>query len=152
MATTGLCERGQLVELLERQRVIYERLRTLAERQRGLVLQGDPQSLLAILADRQRLVDDLSQLNARLAPFRRDWVRINARLDDEGRRRVRDAIRASDDILSSILRSDQEDMDSLTGRKHEMRAEMVRTSSGAAASRAYAAAGAGAASLTDAHA
>src|SRR5262249_16506136 len=64
----------ELIRLLERQRDVFQHLRSLADRQRALVEQDDPQPLLVLLSERQRLVEDLNRCNSLLAPYRRNWA------------------------------------------------------------------------------
>ncbi|MFQ5501913.1 MAG: hypothetical protein ACE5EQ_06380, partial [Phycisphaerae bacterium] len=64
----------RLVSLLQHQQTLYRQLRLLADRQKALVVRDDTESLLTLLAERQRLVDGLVGLNAQLAPFRENWT------------------------------------------------------------------------------
>lgn len=142
-----------LIGLLEEQRGLYGRLRLLAERQRGLVVQDDPQPLLALLTERQRLVDGLVGLNGRLAPYRSEWTTVYGGLDEPKRRQVAELLEEANAALGSILQSDSHDTAALTARRQGMVQQLATVDAGARAGAAYATAGATARSrLADAEA
>lgn len=142
-----------LIGMLEQQRSFYGRLRLLADRQRALVVQDDPQPLLALLAERQRLVDGLVSLNERLAPFRSDWTTVYGGLDEPMRRHVAELLEEANAALGSILQSDGQDTAALTARRQGMMQQLAMVDAGARASAAYASAGAAVrSSLADAEA
>lgn len=146
-------EAARLMQLLDRQRVLYRRLRILTERQRALVIQEDSQALLTLLADRQKLVDELMSLNNELTAFRRDWTNVYSRLDEPSRRRVAEMLEEANVSLGAILQSDSRDSATLSARRQEIADRMVAVDSGSRAGAAYAAAGAHvAAGITDARA
>lgn len=132
---------GELVQLLEHQRVLFARLRSLADRQKALVIQDDPQPLLALLSERQRLVDGLVGLNARLAPYRSQWTSIYSGLDESRRRHVAELLEESNSALSSILQSDTRDTETLQARRHDMVNRIDALDNHARAATAYAAPG-----------
>lgn len=142
---------GILLGLLRRQQEAYRALRDLAERQRALVTQDDPQSLLKILADRRRLVDDLSRLAAEMAPYRRNWTGVLSVMSQAERDTIREMVESSGSLLAGILESDRADVLTLTERQRAVRTLLERNSCGATAHRAYAAsAPAGRPTVTDA--
>ena len=128
----------ELVKLLNEQRVHYRKLRLLTQRQRSLVLDDDPQALLSLLADRQRVVDDLTALNARLAPFRREWTRVFDGLDPHTRRDVKELLEESNELLASVMTSDRQDSEMLGARRQSAAAGMSATRLAGRASAAYA--------------
>jgi hypothetical protein len=131
----------QLIELLEQQQGLYGRLRVLADRQKVLVIQDDSAPLMALLAERQRLVDELLLLNTRLAPYRDEWTAIYAGLEPPQRRRVASLLEGANTALSSILQSDSRDTGTLTARRRDMTRRLDVIDTGAKASAAYASAG-----------
>ena len=143
----------RLLEVLERQRMLYRRLRALTERQRGLVAQDDPQPLLALLADRQKLVDELLAVNETLAMYRQEWTEIYGRLDDASRRRVAEMLEGVNTTLGAILHSDSQDSAMLSARRPEVADRMSAGGAAGRAGAAYAFAGGQApAGITDARA
>ena len=119
-----------LIALLEHQRTLYRTLRVLAARQRSLIVQDEAQPLLALLAQRQQLVDGLVALNARLAPFRKRWPDLYATLDEGTQRTVTELLDEANQSLDAILQSDGEDSASLTIRRAGLAERLVSQESG----------------------
>lgn len=130
----------ELMQLLERQREAYHRLRTLADRQSAVIAHDDPQALLTILADRQKLVDDLGRCHLALARFRRNWPAVMERLDEGLRTRVRGLLEENDRTLASVLDSDKEDAQRLAAKQEGARPLLSAAADKDRASREYAAA------------
>jgi hypothetical protein len=130
-----------LIGLLEEQRGLYGRLRLLADRQRTLIVQDDSRPLLALLAERQRLVDGLVSLNERLAPYRSEWTAVYGGLEETVRRRVAELLEEANAALGSILQSDSRDTAALTARRQGMVQQLATVDAGTRASAAYASAG-----------
>jgi hypothetical protein len=147
----------RLVELLGRQQGLYRQLRLLADRQRSLVTQDDPEPLLALLADRQRLVDGLVDLNMQLAPFRENWSDVYGRLDEPTRKQVAVLLEEVNTSLGAILNSDRRDTATLTAKRESVSNRMADVNAGSRASAAYSVAaqgrsGGGRIDMTDAKA
>jgi len=144
---------SRLLETLERQRDLYRRLRVLTARQRGLVAQDDPQPLLALLADRQKLVEELLEVSEQLASYRRDWTEVFGGLDEPTRLQVTTMLEEANTTLGAILHSDNRDSAMLSTRRQDLADRMNAAGAASRAGAAYAAAGANVASgLTDARA
>ena len=135
----GIEERtDQLLALLEEQRDCYRQLKQLSENQRRLITDRNPEALLKVLADRQRLVDRLVALNASLAPFRREWADTHMQMPPERRQRVQRTLDDINTLLGSILVTDAEDSRMLTARRESIRQEMKEAAAGRMANSAYA--------------
>lgn len=130
-----------LLQLLEHQGVLYRRLATLAERQRAMVVADDPQPLLTVLAERQRLVEGLVGLNQKLAPYRRHWTRVYGVLDGSARQRVDELVNEANQTLSAILSRDGQDCATLNLRRQTAAVGLAALDAGHRASTAYASAG-----------
>jgi len=135
-------EGAELVELLDHQRTLYRRLRLLADRQKTLVMMDDAQPLLALLGERQRLVDGLVAISGRMSPYRTRWTAIYAALDDATRRRVADLLEEVNASLATVLQRDRHDTMLLDARRQDTAIRLRAMDSGARANTAYAAAGA----------
>ncbi len=126
-----------LISLLRRQVSIYTRLEQLSGRQRGLIAAEDQQQLLALLAERQKLVDELGVLNQGLIPLKKYW-RAN-------RKTVAPALRAEADqlvgrageILQRILGADEQDARILSARKAQTAKQVTALAQGRQAFEAY---------------
>ena len=130
----------RLMQLLDRQRVLYRRLRILTERQQALVIQEDTQALLTLLADRQKLVDELMSLNSELSTYRKDWTNVYSRLDEPSRKRAAEMLEEANNSLGAILQSDSRDSATLSARRQEIADRMTAADSGSRVGAAYAAA------------
>jgi hypothetical protein len=130
----------ELITLLEHQRTLYRQLRLLAERQKSLVVQENVQPLLTLLQDRQKLVDGLTGLNARLAPYREGWTQTFSTLDESTRKHVMEMLEEANSTLGAILQSDTRDSATLTARRDQTSDRMAALDSGARAGAAYGAA------------
>ncbi len=93
-------ESDRLVVLLERQCELYRKLKALSERQRGMIASDRPDMLIETLQERQAHVTELTRLNQRLLPFRRDWNATLATLDEQTKCTVSDST-----VSSAITRS-----------------------------------------------
>lgn len=144
---------SRLLELLEQQRSLYRRMRALTERQRSLVVRDDTQPLLKLLADRQKLVDELVKLNDDMAGFRRDWTSIYNGLDEPSRQRVSELLEEANSSLGAILQSDSKDSETLSARKQNIGDRLVDSGAAGRATAAYAASGtSGTRGITDSQA
>lgn len=139
MANDETLNATQLLTLLTAQRDEYVRLRKLADRQRLLVVGEDAEALLAALADRQRSVEALAAVNERLAPYRREWTRVFAALDDASRRTAKTLLEESSELLSSVMSSDREDAELIGARRSAVSHVLSRSETTGRATAAYAA-------------
>jgi len=126
-----------LLTLLRHQRTLHRQLRILSERQRSLVSQDDTETLLKMLAERQRLVDGLVELNARLAPYRSCWTTFYAGLDETCRKEVSELLEEVNGSLAAILQSDRKDTATLTARRQSMAGRVAAFDAGSRAITAY---------------
>lgn len=130
---------GRLIELLEGQRDCYRRLKELAERQRRLITDQVPEALLKVLAERQRLVDQLSGLSTALEPFRQEWANTYGRMKADQRRQVQALLDEINTLLGAIMLTDAEDSRLLAASKEGVREQIQSAASGRMANTAYAA-------------
>lgn len=113
----------EVVSLLESQRNICRRLKEVAERQQELISLDDPSRLLASLADRRRLTDELAGVSGRL-------VGLPERLDSVGGMSVEQRSRAEEMLeevrrtLREVMAADSEDVKRLKIRKHRVGEEL----------------------------
>lgn len=128
----------ELVAILTRQRDLYAHLRQIGQKQSDLVERGAAEALLELLAQRQRFIDELSDLNERLAPFREDWPRVWRQVPESRRAMVSELLNTVSDTLSRILEQDDQDRARLAASQDKVKAELGRVSGAAVAVRAYA--------------
>ena len=127
----------ELLALLDEQLALYQKLNAMAGQQHALVSEEDPAALLALLGERQRLLDQLAELDAKIAPIRREWDRISPALPVSARRRAKAAFKESRQLLEGIIASDQKDTEMLEGRKVNVQAALQTIGAAQQAHAAY---------------
>ena len=148
--TEGMFDTKRLIKLLEFQRTLYRRLRALMGRQKALVTQDDTQPLLALLAERQKLVDGLVGLNGKLAVYRQRWTEVYGSLDEASRQYVSEMLEEANTALGAVLQNDAKDTSTLSVRHHTMADRVAAVDSTSRTIAAYTAvATAGHTTLTD---
>ncbi|MEM8739579.1 MAG: flagellar protein FlgN [Planctomycetota bacterium] len=102
----------RLLDLLTRQRDLYQSLDALSGRQQATIADGHPEALLGILAERQAVVDRLTATNQDLAPLRPRMTQIA----DAAPAAQRTALRGLVDQVQSLLQTiiDRDDADRKT--------------------------------------
>lgn len=116
-----------VLNLLRRQRTLYTELESLASRQRALITGGDPNPLLVVLADRQKLSVQLTRLSHRLEPVRAAWERYRSQFDTVQRKEAESLLGEITNRLQRVIDRDEEDARLLSARKQGA-AEALRAS------------------------
>ena len=124
-------------ELLEMQRQLFERLGALGDRQGALIDSDDSAGLLELLAQRQRLVDGIGELNATLEPFRARWSAVLGSLPEAERERVNRRLDALSELAARIAERDEADRARLEKRRDAVATELTQVSRGRGAVAAY---------------
>lgn len=127
----------RLVELLTRQRDLYRHLHQLSASQSPLVDAGSAEQLLDVLAQRQRLIDELAAVNEELGPYRQNWARVWPRVPDEERGGLSELLKDVDTLLQNILKQDERDRMKLQQSRDRVGAELSKVKHTSAAVRAY---------------
>jgi hypothetical protein len=126
-----------VLNLLGEQAALYGRLEALAARQQVLVSTEQIGPLIQVLADRQRLSDELVRIGTRLAPLRRDWASYRNQLTEVEREEAEQLWKDARDRLRSVIESDERDARVLSGRKQTVAATLRSTQSNSHALSAY---------------
>lgn len=137
-----------LIELLVQQRGVYEELGGLSEQQGALVEAGDAEPLLNLLAQRQTLIDRLTQLNGRIEPYKQNWPALWSQLDATTQTHVQSLITQVQSLLDDIVARDERDRAALHAQRERVAGELGGARRGSAVHRAYGA-GSGGAQYTD---
>lgn len=140
-----------LHDLLLQQAQLYDRLAQLAQQQGPLVDAADPDPLLELLSQRQRIIAELSVLNARMAPTRRDrqaLAQVLAGSFGSAIQALMDRIDASRD---AVMKQDERDCGRIRQWQGAAMGEMGRVARASQAVSAYRPRGAvaGPSTLTD---
>ena len=128
---------NHIITLLSRQRDLYLRLKDLAYKQRELVDKSDPEMLLKVLANRQRIIDQLSIIDRQLRPIREDWKKVSDSFSDNERNNVNLLIEQVKSTIEDILNRDKKDTETLTSKQQEIAVELKKARTGKQMGKAY---------------
>ena len=129
-----------VLNLLRRQRNLYQSLHRLACRQRGLITQNDSEALLALLSDRQQLTESILEVGREIASHRDAWPRMRQALPSADRAEADDLLAQVSTVIGQVAGLDEEAARMLSTRKAQV-AEGIKTARNErAAVSAYAAA------------
>ncbi len=134
---TTEAEAEALISLLRRQVGVYTRLEQLSGRQRGLIAAEDQQHLLALLAERQKLVDELGVLNQSLIPLQAYWRANRETVAPSLRTEADQLVGRAGEILQRILGADEQDARILSARKAQTANQVTALAQGRQAFEAY---------------
>ena len=140
-ATQSMEVGSRLIHLLTQQQLLYRQLQELARKQSDLVDGKDPETLLRVLAGRQRLIDRLSAIDRELRPIRRDWQEIARSLPADQRERAQELVSSVQEILAEILARDARDTQKLSNQHEEVGGALRVATAGKRVHHAYARAG-----------
>ena len=138
LVSTGVAD--EWLHLLSEQRDLYVRLGALTDSQRALITGDEPQRLLAVLGERQKLIDQLSCLAERMRPYRQRWPQMRSELTPSEADQVDQLLGEVDALLAGILEKDKADTQLLAARKSSVGQAMATLKTGKQAKAAYAAA------------
>jgi len=137
---TQACVADTMIQLLSEQRELYVRLGALTDKQHSLITSDQPQRLLAVLADRQKLIEQLERLAVKMRPYQQQWSQVRSELAESEAERVDQLLGQVDALLAKILTKDKEDAQLLAARKGAVGQEMHALKTGKQAGAAYTAA------------
>lgn len=128
---------GRLARILGRQVELYRTLDELSQRQSSFIEEGETESLIGVLAQRQVVVDQLASLNDEMQPMQAMWRTRGNELPAG----LRDSIRGQLDVLASLVGAiqsrDAEDGQRLEREKARIQRELEGTTTGRTAVSAY---------------
>lgn len=114
----------RLARVLDRQREVYERLELLSLSQAQLIHEDQTDELLAVLGQRQSLIEQLTALNDELAPFTERWSELASRLSEQHREDLRQRFDEVGRLVESITRRDESDRRALEVRRSSVGSEL----------------------------
>lgn len=126
-----------LTQLLARQQAIYLQMQAFSRRQTQLIESGDAESLLALLDERQKLIDQLIAISREVEPFKQRWPALWASLDDTARTQLKTHIDAVQEMLDQILQQDERDRAALVEHRQKIGAQLTGLKRSSAAHQAY---------------
>lgn len=129
---------ARLARVLDRQLELYRQLDTRSTVQGELIDSDRTDELLEVLRQRQVIVDQITDLNAQMQPYRDQWETLTASIDDA----QRDTFRARFDELGvaarRIVLRDDADRTRLEHRRRRIADELSSLSKSKGAVAAYA--------------
>ena len=131
---------GELIAQLTEQRDLYAQLAGLADHQRSLIADDETERLLAVLAQRQKIVDRLGVLADQLRPDLRNWREIRSRMAEADGRQADRLVGEMNTLLSAIVAKDEADAQLLAARKGSAATALAGLKRSKEAGAAYAAA------------
>lgn len=114
----------QLIEQLEEHAALCGVLDAISQRQGQIVASGDASAILSVLAERERVIEDLSRCNARIEPLRRVWDTVARGATAEQRDDVAGRIDALAGLIGAIAERDAADRRTLEERRDAVVAEL----------------------------
>ncbi len=114
----------QLVEQLEAHGALCGVLDAISQRQGQIVADGDASAILSVLAERERVIEDLTRCNARIEPLRRVWDAVSGTASAEQRDDIAGRIDALAGLIGAISERDAEDREALERRRDAVVAEL----------------------------
>ncbi|MFI4856053.1 MAG: flagellar export chaperone FlgN [Phycisphaerales bacterium JB065] len=126
----------RLARVLDEQCRLYEQLDELSQHQSVCVESGETELLLDVLAQRQGVVEQVTEVNGLLEPFVSRWDSLAGALDDSQRDALRTKLARLDELVERISKRDEEDRQKLEAQKGQVAKELgsaVRQKNAAAA-------------------
>lgn len=123
--------------LLEEQARLFARLEGLGAAQGAMIDADDAEGLLGVLAERQRIIEEVGRTNAELDPVRARWDQFIAGLPEAERDRLRRRIDAIAEAAARVAAGDEADRRRLEARREAVAVELSQLSRGQGAVAAY---------------
>jgi hypothetical protein len=134
---------GGLLAALKKQLECLVSLGKLAENQRDFIQQDRTEELLALLLERQKVVEELARLEDTIGPMRRNWQVHAGAFPPAAREWAEGAFAEAKARLGKINESDQHDTFILQQRKHQIGGQLGQVGQSQRVTRGYMPAGAG---------
>ena len=128
---------SSLIALLEKQQALFEQFHQFSSQQADFVASGQTESLLSVLASRQRLLDELANLKVELEPYRSDWQQFQSQLSVTQRQHVDDLLKQTHSYLQEVMEQDQRDQAALQHLQGQVGSQLQRAVQAATAVQAY---------------
>jgi flagellar biosynthesis/type III secretory pathway chaperone len=128
----------RLTRILDRQCELCHDLDALSGTQSELIVAGDTDGLLRLLAQRQALVDQLMKLSEESEPFRRKWETFMSRLPRAERERLDGRVAELKQLVERIGRRDDADCVALEHQRAAVSEQIGDLGRGRGAVAAYA--------------
>lgn len=126
-----------LLDRLNEQHGLYQQLKTLSDQQAGCIRDGSTDQLLAVLSQRQSVIEALSRSNALISPYRERWATLADAAEPAQRERVRDVLNQIERLLNEIVEQDEQDRAELKGVQQRIGTQLDQVGRAGRAIKAY---------------
>jgi chaperonin cofactor prefoldin len=126
-----------LLDRLNEQRGLYQQLKALSDQQAGCIQDGSADQLLAVLSQRQSVIEALSRSNEQVAPYRQRWAVLADTAEPAQRQQVRDVLNHIEGLLNEIVEQDERDRVQLKGMRQQIAAQLDQVGKAGRAIKAY---------------
>lgn len=126
-----------MLGLLIGQRDLYRQLKALSGQQAICIREGSTEQLLAVLSERQAVIESLTRANAELAPYRDRWGDLTASAAPDQRQQVRDTLNEIERLLGEVVEQDERDRAELKGVQQQIGTQLAQVGKAGRAIKAY---------------
>lgn len=129
--------KNRLFELLDRQQAVCLRLSDRCRKQACILTADRVGDLLAVLSERQELIDELSELGLAMEPYRETWPELLPYLNDDEQNQVRQLVESVQQMVNEVMTRDTQHQRTLRREQSRIRKEMDSVNVGRQSNRAY---------------
>jgi hypothetical protein len=126
-----------LIGLLERQRVMVDRLVELAQSQSALIAESSTDRLLELLAERQGVIDEFTASQGTLSSLTQGLDERLENVSAEQRDHIKAVINVIGERLSQVMKRDEQDQAALKSNRQQVRRELTDIGTARTARSAY---------------
>jgi len=137
MQETPSQQADALLSLLTEQHGLYRQLHDLSGQQAQSIRDGSTEQLLALLSQRQTVIDHITRLNTQIAPYRENWPALRDKVDASQRDRVHQVLDEIEHLLNQVVEQDERDRNELQGAQAHVGTQMTRVNQSGRAIQAY---------------
>jgi hypothetical protein len=125
------------MRLLDRQETVCQELMHRCDRQTELICEHRSDELLALMNERQHLIDELGSLAHSLEPYRAAWPNIWQSLGAGDREAVQERVDSVQRIVGDVMNHDHEDESRIEIERGRIREEIETITTGRTTANAY---------------
>lgn len=126
-----------LLALLTEQHDLYRQLHALSGQQAQCIRDGSTEQLLALLSQRQTVIDSITRSNTQVAPYREQWPSLRDTVDPSLRDRVHSTLDEIEQLLNQVVEQDERDRAELKGAQAQIGSQMGNVNRAGQAIQAY---------------
>ncbi len=137
MQDTPSQQADALLKLLTEQHDFYSQLHDLSGQQARCIRDGSTEQLLALLSQRQTVIDSITRSNTQVAPYRENWPSLRDVVDAAQRDEVHKVLDDIEQLLNQVVEQDERDRAELKGVQAQIGTQMGNVNRAGQAMQAY---------------